>query len=54
MLKEKNGMCIFNQWYPSYQIFSVLLLTESLVIAENQQSFVEVELVVLVTYFTGI
>lgn len=48
MLKEKNGMCIFNG---TQSDFSVLSLTESLVIAENQQSFVKVELVVPVTSF---
>lgn len=48
MLKEKNGMCIFNG---TQSDFSVLSLTESLVIAENQQTFVKVELVVPVTSF---
>lgn len=44
-------MVCVSSMVPKLSDFSVLSLTESLVIAENQQSFVKVELVVPVTSF---
>ena len=44
-------MVCVSSMVPKLSDVSVLSLTESLVIAENQQSFVKVELVVPVTSF---
>ena len=46
-VEGKKWLCV-SSMAPNLSDFSVLVLTESLVIAENRQNFVEVHLVVLV------